>query len=248
MRPLIGIPPSLDDARALASGTAATTTSPTPTPGAVAESGALPVYLPNPAGRGGLCCSGSTGSCYRAATTCRPTLPLPEGVELDLVPEAQQAFDTRLLETALARELPVLAICYGMQLLALVTAAEASITTCPASAPTAGPTGCRKPGGRHALGSHPGPGSRGILGDAPPSVNSLHHQGVSGSRRLARLGAGRRRLIEAVEDPKVRAFCLGVQWHPEKLEGPHRERLFAAFVTACGAAGKSFSCAEARMV
>jgi gamma-glutamyl-gamma-aminobutyrate hydrolase PuuD len=29
------------------------------------------------------------------------------------------------------------------------------------------------------------------------------------------------------------SFCVGVQWHPEKLSGPHRERLFEAFVAAC---------------
>jgi putative glutamine amidotransferase len=64
-------------------------------------------------------------------------------------------------------------------------------------------------------------------------VNSLHHQGVAepgdGLRVSARAEDG---VVEAVEAEKG-PFCVGVQWHPEKMEGPHRDRLFAAFVAAC---------------
>ena len=71
------------------------------------------------------------------------------------------------------------------------------------------------------------------LGDAPAAVNSLHHQAV------AEPGAGLRAsavaedgLIEAVEATDG-SFALGVQWHPEKMDGPHRTRLFEAFAAAC---------------
>jgi gamma-glutamyl-gamma-aminobutyrate hydrolase PuuD len=30
-------------------------------------------------------------------------------------------------------------------------------------------------------------------------------------------------------------FAIGVQWHPEELEGAPRERLFGAFIAACAA-------------
>ena len=88
--------------------------------------------------------------------------------------------------------------------------------------------------GRHPVeietGSHLGR----ILGQAPGPVNSLHHQGVAepgaGLRAVARAPDS---LIEAPESPDAR-FCVGVLWHPEKLAGPHRERLFAALIAACG--------------
>jgi putative glutamine amidotransferase len=87
--------------------------------------------------------------------------------------------------------------------------------------------------GRHGLRLEPGTRLAGLLGGEPGPVNSLHHQAVAepgaGLRVAARSEDG---LIEAVEATGA-SFCVGVQWHPEKLSGPHRERLFEAFVAAC---------------
>ena len=230
MRPLIGIPPSLDargrwrpgqsyhylhDAYA----------------GAVAESGALPVYLPIQPDVDALL-GRIDGLLLPGGDDLPPDGPLPEGVELDLVPESQLDFDTRLLEAALTRGLPVLAICYGMQLLSLVCGGRLHHHL-PSERPDGVSHRLPEGDGRHALVIAPGTRLAQVLGDAPPSVNSLHHQGVSDAGRLAVSARAEDGLIEAVEDP-VAPFCLGVQWHPEKLEGPQRERLFAAFTAACG--------------
>jgi len=40
-------------------------------------------------------------------------------------------------------------------------------------------------------------------------------------------------IIEAIE-AEGSAFCLGVQWHPERLDGEGRTALFRALVDACG--------------
>jgi putative glutamine amidotransferase len=41
-------------------------------------------------------------------------------------------------------------------------------------------------------------------------------------------------VIEAIVDPG-RRFYLGVQWHPERTQAiPAHQRLFKAFITACG--------------
>jgi putative glutamine amidotransferase len=133
-------------------------------------------------------------------------LPPPDGypsdVEFDIAPDGQRNFDRRLLSDAMERQLPVLAICYGMQLLATTLGGTLHYD---------------------------------IQTDLPepPPVNSLHHQGVespgAGMRVCARAEDG---LIEAIERDGAQ-FCVGVQWHPEKLSGPHRNGLFGAFVAAC---------------
>ena len=147
------------------------------------------------------------------------------------MPAAQVAFDRRLLAAALARGIPVLAICYGMQLLALHHGGSLHYHI-PTDVAEAGPHRLREPDGRHVV--HIAPGSRlaAALGVAEAPVNSLHHQGVAepgaGLRPCAHSQDGLVEAIERVESP----FCVGVQWHPEKMEGPHRERLFGAFVAA----------------
>jgi putative glutamine amidotransferase len=107
----------------------------------------------------------------------------------------------------------------------------------PLDRPDAGPHRLAEPDGRHGLVVEPGSRLATILAGAPPAVNSLHHQAVSAAGRGLRVAArAEDGVIEAIEaaDPAA-AFCVGVQWHPEKMAGPHRARLFAAFVAACEA-------------
>ena len=73
-----------------------------------------------------------------------------------------------------------------------------------------------------------------ILGTAPISVNSLHHQAIKnvapGLRAAAYSEDG---LVEAVDMPG-RKFVLGVQWHPEMLAAKNslQQQLFHRFISA----------------
>jgi len=75
----------------------------------------------------------------------------------------------------------------------------------------------------------------GILGEGSVPVNSLHHQAVKtvapGLRAVASAPDG---IVEALEHPGHR-FAIGVQWHPEELieQDVRMLRLFVAFVEAC---------------
>ena len=148
------------------------------------------------------------------------------------VPQAQLDFDRELLAGALARGLPVLGICYGMQLLALHGGGRLHYDLA-TDLPGAGEHRLDESSGRHGLRLEAGTRLARLLGGDPGPVNSLHHQGVAEPGAALRVAArSEDGLIEAVEGGGA-GFCIGVQWHPEKLEGPHRERLFGAFVEAC---------------
>lgn len=72
-----------------------------------------------------------------------------------------------------------------------------------------------------------------IEGDTCP-VNSRHHQAPkTPGEGLVVSATAPDGVVEAIEDPS-RRFCLGVQWHPENFyrTGEFRE-LFEAFIEAC---------------
>jgi putative glutamine amidotransferase len=144
-----------------------------------------------------------------------------------------------LLRGALERDLPVLAICRGFELLAIEYGGRLhqhlpDTLGHSRHRPDTGDRFETELGPRY--GSHPvrlEPGTRchKILGDQV-TVNSLHHQGVADAGRLTPSGwEPGDNLLEAVEDPD-HAFVLGVQWHPEDLTDP---RLFDALIEAATA-------------
>jgi putative glutamine amidotransferase len=125
-------------------------------------------------------------------------------------------FELALMQAALARDMPVLAICRGSQVLnvALGGGLEQHV-------PDRVGTDVHKetPGlfAEHDVDVLPGTRLSAILGDRH-DVKSHHHQGYAelgaGLREAARAPDG---TVEALEDPAKR-FALGVLWHPEAGE------------------------------
>ena len=130
-----------------------------------------------------------------------------------------------LLQAALARDMPVFAVCRGSQMLNVALGGDL-VQHLPEV------VGDEKhkhtPGmyGDHDVTVEPETRLAALLGDRVP-VKSHHHQGFGrlgeGLRESARAEDG---TLEALEDPS-RRFTLGVLWHPEAGEDM---RLFEAFV------------------
>ena len=81
-----------------------------------------------------------------------------------------------------------------------------------------------------------------IVGGSELRVNSFHHQAIDRlGRDLRDVGWAPDNLIEAVEHADRRRFVVAVQWHPEELVGQDRaaRALFAAVVEAARARSRS---------
>ncbi len=148
------------------------------------------------------------------------------------------AAELALLRGAIERDMPVLGICGGQQLLAVAlggTLIQHIPDGVADALPHEQPNPRHEPG--HTVRIEPGTLLARIVGATEMRVNSSHHQAVRdpGRGRInARAPDG---LIEGIEDPE-RRFCLGLQWHPEFAIDPGDRRVFAALVSAA-AAGRS---------
>jgi len=149
------------------------------------------------------------------------------GVELHVVRE-RDALDLSLLDRAAHEGWPVLAVCYGLQVLNVHAGG-----TLIQDLERAGYRGHRVPEPKDFL-AHPVRVAAGSvrLAGLPPEilVNSRHHQAI------ATVGAGLRvagtapdGLVEAIEGRDGGRFVLGIQWHPENIAAPVHDAVFRRF-------------------
>ncbi|MGE4047554.1 MAG: gamma-glutamyl-gamma-aminobutyrate hydrolase family protein, partial [Acetobacteraceae bacterium] len=149
--------------------------------------------------------------------------------------EGRTQAELALTRGALDRNLPVLGICGGQQLLAVVLGGsliQHIPDTIVDALPHEQPNPRDEPG--HAIAVTPGTLLHRIVAAPGMQVNSSHHQAVLDPGPNARVNAvAPDGVIEGVEDSRYR-FCLGVQWHPEFLIDPGDRRIFDALIAACG--------------
>jgi putative glutamine amidotransferase len=145
-------------------------------------------------------------------------------------------FELAVTRAALARDLPVLGICGGQQLLAVAfggTLLQHIPDAIPGALAHEQPNPRTEPGHEVAIAS----GTllaRVVGGRARMAVNSAHHQAVDRPGEGAVVNAtAPDGVVEGVEHPGYR-FALGVQWHPEYAVDPADPLIFRAFVEACG--------------
>ena len=139
----------------------------------------------------------------------------------------RDAGELALLEAALQRDLPTLAICRGFQLLNVLRGGDL-VQHLPESV---GHDGHRETLGvfsQHPVDVKEGSRLATILGDRHEAVRSSHHQGVGKvGEGLVESAWAADGSLEGLEDPSKR-FAVAVLWHPEMEDDD--KRLFEALV------------------
>jgi putative glutamine amidotransferase len=155
-----------------------------------------------------------------------------------IIPE-RDAFEIALCREAYQRDLPVLAICRGQQVLNVAlggTLYQDIASQVPGALEHSADT--PRWATSHQVELLPGTRLRAILGAAAVAVNSFHHQAVKQVAKGLTVAARSPvdGIVEGLESRSQR-FMLAVQWHPEDFYGHATtfEPLFAALVAACDA-------------
>ena len=147
--------------------------------------------------------------------------------------DRRTAFEFAATTGALQRDMPVLGICGGQQLLNVAlggTLYQHIPDDVPNALPHRQPNPRDEPG--HPVEIVPGTSLHRITGELRLAVNSAHHQAVKAPGPCVVIDAlAPDGVVEGIEDPR-RRFCLGVQWHPEFEITQADRRIFRALVEA----------------
>jgi putative glutamine amidotransferase len=150
----------------------------------------------------------------------------------------RDSFEIALTRAALRRDVPVLGICRGMQVLNVATGGTLHHHLTDSGFQQHRPQPGRLDSSTfHEVEVEANSHAAALAGPRRQMVNSHHHQGVetigAGARVTARSVPDG--LAEAIEWPDHR-YVLGVQWHPE---APDLQHAFNDLVTASAAASRS---------
>jgi putative glutamine amidotransferase len=148
--------------------------------------------------------------------------------------------DSSILEHAFEADKPVLAICFGCQMLnvyqkgSLIQDLKSERPESLAHGDTDLPPGSKRGDIRHPAEFTTGSLLARLNGGTAGAVNSSHHQAIDKpGRELAVTAHAADGTIEAIEWTGGRNWVVGVQWHPERMpDDALAQKLFAEFVAA----------------
>jgi putative glutamine amidotransferase len=155
----------------------------------------------------------------------------------DEVNDDRDILELSLCKGALAADIPVLAICRGLQVLN-VARGGTLIQHLPSTNVHRQKPGLAEPGkhpAAHRVKVKPDTRLAEIVGAGELEVNSRHHQAAAEPVATGLIVSARSEdgVIEGLEDPSV-SFAVAVQWHPEDriLVSEADRKLFQAFAAA----------------
>ena len=159
----------------------------------------------------------------------------PRQAETEPPDEERDALEASMLEKALAQDLPILAICRGLQILNVSQGGTLIQHVAPLHRHERSDVSHELP--VHPVTIQPDTLLSTIAGTNTWEVNSRHHQAVRTVARNLRVSAFEPEdgTIEALEHPD-RRFVLAVQWHPEDQAriDPGQLKIFQSFGAALG--------------
>jgi len=153
--------------------------------------------------------------------------------------------DRIILDHAFSEKKPVLAICYGCQLLNVYLGGtliqdvrEETGTSLAHRKKDLQPEPADDP--RHEVRFEPGTRLSALANGRQAEINSSHHQSVEKPGRQLRVtGYAPDGIVESLEWTGAANWVVGVQWHPERMAGDAlARRLFTEFVAAARAANR----------
>lgn len=202
---------------------------------AIAQEGALPVLLPFDLDKieayldliDGLIVTGGDfdvdPAYYGEVSRHERVVPIKKRTEFEYI----------IVKKALGRNMPILGICGGHQLMNVVLGGTL-IQHIPDEVVSdlfhEQPNPRHEPG--HYIDIQPGTLLHNITHQTRAHVNSAHHQAVKATGEGVMINAyAPDGVIEGIEHPGYK-FCVGVQWHPEFILSPFDKSIFEAFVKA----------------
>ena len=158
----------------------------------------------------------------------------PRHPETNRISHRRDQFERTLLAEALERDLPVLAVCHGMQLLSvhLGGTLDQHLSDDPKRIDHDSPHPTSEP--IHKVHVDEDSSLADILDGTEIAVNSAHHQGLEGAPGpLQEIAWAEDGVLEGVVS-REHSWVVGVQWHPEVMAAcdETQMRLFSAFVEA----------------
>jgi len=148
--------------------------------------------------------------------------------ELRPIEHQRTESEIKILDEALNRNMPILGICGGMQLINVFLGGSL-YQDIGSQIPDAL---CHERGSIHDIFVEDHTNLRKIIGNRNFSSKSYHHQSVKALGDGLRVCAkSQDDVIEGIEFHN--SFILGVQWHPEREENETSNRIFKAFIEEC---------------
>lgn len=199
---------------------------------ALKQAGAVPVVVPPQPENCGVLLESLDGIVLAGGFDCDPALyGEPQHETVEAMDPRRQENDLALAKLAYELGVPTLGICLGMQVMNVArggTLIQDIASQRPGSLIHESDPSERI---RHQVEIDGDSRLARIIGAGRKTVNSSHHQAIGKAGEQLRVTAlAPDGIIEAIEDDAHR-FYVGVQWHPEDMEGePSASTLFRHFV------------------